>query len=65
MQLTPDQLKKQVESLHQAVEAKNSQPAAKPIRPQNIRPNIPANIKIQNNPSGAKPAIFRRNSPNQ
>ena len=65
MQLTPDQLKKQVENIQPKVEINNSKPIPKPLQSQNNRPISQNNIRANNNPAGAKPSIYRRNSPNQ
>ncbi len=65
MQLTPDQLKKQVDSSPRKVEATNSKQIPKALYLQNSRPISQNNIRTNNNPSGAKPSIYRRNSPNQ
>jgi hypothetical protein len=65
MQLTPDQLKNHQQIHKTATKADQPKPTTVAMQQQNIRPINPSNIKMHNNPSGAKPAIFRRNSPNQ
>jgi hypothetical protein len=65
MQPTSDQIKKQVNEAPQTATTNNPKLASNPLNHQSNRQIPQANIKIHNNPSGAKPSIYRRNSPNQ
>ena len=65
MQLTPEELKKQVENIQPKVENSTTKTIPKPLQQQNNRPIFQKNIRPNNNPAGAKPSIYRRNSPNQ